>query len=86
MTVENKIKGEKFKFVCNLILNKMTVEVKRYSQENIIVGTLSDDFKYITLQQPIFAYITGFQDVAITKIRLNKRQIEEAKVYNLKVK
>ncbi len=85
MRIDKTIKGELFPYHVKLISNTMTAEVRWMMSDEPVIGTITDDFKYVVLPQTFLSpYISGVGYVPVGKLKLSKHQQSNAKDYNEK--
>jgi hypothetical protein len=83
MRIDKTIKGEKIPYYVRLISNTMTAEVRYFNDDEPIIGTISEDFKYIMLPDTFLSpWISGHGNVKVGKLKLDKRMSKEAEDYN----
>lgn len=83
MRIYKTIHGEKTPYKIKFILNEMKVEVRYFVSDESVIGTITDDFKYIILPDDYLSpYISGVGRVKVGKLKLDKRMQQEAKEYN----
>lgn len=83
MTIIKTIHGEKIPYNVKLIPKTMIAHVRYFFTDEAIIGTITEDFKYILLPDTFLSpYITEIGQVPVVKLKLNRYQQFEAKEYN----
>lgn len=82
MRIGKTINGELFNFYVQFIYNEGKAKVRYFLSDEWTVCDLSSDFKYVLLPKGKFK----FNNVDVTKLKLNKLQIIEFLEYNVTLK
>jgi len=80
MRIVKTIKGDKYLFNLQFILNEKKAKVRYFQSNEWTICDLSDDFNYVLLPKGKFR----FNDTNVDKLKLNKIQRLDALDYNQK--
>lgn len=78
MRVSKIIKGEKYTFYSQFILNEKKTKVRYFQTDEWVICDISEDFNFILLPKNKFI----FNGVEVKKLKLNKRDRFEAMEHN----
>ncbi len=82
MKIKKTIKGEVFTFYVEFIPNTMEGRVRLSRSDEWEKCLITDDFKWLILDNFYSPYISGVGRVLVKKLKLNKNISNDAKYYN----
>ena len=80
MRIQKIIKGWTYHYYIKFFFQKMTCEVRHLESDEPVIGTISEDLKYIHISQPFVHYIEG-EYITIDKLKIPKEFIPGVKDY-----
>jgi hypothetical protein len=83
MKINKTIHGNLTPYKVRFLVNTMTAEVKYWSDDEPVIGTITEDFKKIILPDTFLSpYITNHGRVPVGFLKLDRRMAADAKDYN----
>lgn len=83
MRVKKTIKGEVVPYKVKLIPNTMTAEVRFWSDDEPVIGQITEDLKYLILPDTFLSpYLSEHGRVKVGKLKFTTRQQMDVRDYN----